>query len=88
MRRRARHLRPHDPAIKFRKRQWKIELYEHLAYIKTRTYERLCVNPDCPKRWDVSKLPPNWQRVTIIPKVEKKKSFDQVIDELEQSLQP
>lgn len=71
--------------IKFRKRQWKLEIYEHLAYVKTRTYERLCVNPDCSRHWDASKLPPNWQRITL-PKVELKKTFDQAIEEIERSI--
>jgi hypothetical protein len=46
--------------MKFRKKQWEHSLYEHRALVKTRTFEKLCVNPDCPKHWDPKKLPPSW----------------------------
>lgn len=72
--------------IKFRKKQWKQEIYEHLAYVKTRTYERLCVNPNCPKHWDVAKLPPNWQRIDRPIAEKKKRTFDEVLQEIEAAI--
>jgi hypothetical protein len=32
--------------------------YDHRTIVKTRTFEKLCVNPAFPKRWDPAKLPP------------------------------
>lgn len=71
-------------AVKFRKKQWEHILYEHKSIVKTRTFEKLCVNPYCPKHWDPAKLPPDWILVDK-PKVQEKKTFDEVIKELEQS---
>jgi hypothetical protein len=71
--------------VKFRRKQWANSVYEHEALVKTRTFERLCVNPECPKHWDPAKLPPDWLPA-LKPKVEEKKTFDDVVDALEQDI--
>jgi hypothetical protein len=73
-------------AVKFRKRQWKHELYEHHTLIKTRTFERLCVNPECPRHWNPDRLPPDWIPVPV-KKVAVKKTFDEAVAEIEQAVQ-
>jgi hypothetical protein len=73
-------------AVKFRKRQWKQELYEHHTMIKTRTFERLCVNPGCQKGHDPQKLASEWIPVPM-KKVEAKKTFDEAVAEIEQAVQ-
>jgi hypothetical protein len=73
-------------AVKFRKRQWKHEIYEHETLIKTRTFEKLCLNPDCPKHWDATKLPPDWIPVQKAKLELPKKTFDEAVNELEQSI--
>jgi hypothetical protein len=70
---------------KFRKKQWEHSVYEHRALVKTRTFERLCVNPDCPKHWDPAKLPPSWLPV-IEKKVAPKKTLDEAFKEIELAL--
>lgn len=69
--------------IKFRKKQWEHTLYEHKTHVKTRTYDRICVNPACSQRRDPAKLGPFW--IEVPAKVEPK-SFDSAVEELEQEL--
>lgn len=69
--------------VKFRKKQWKNTLYDHAVLVKTHNFQRICVNPICPKHWDAGKLPPNWQEVKQKPVLEKK-TFEQATAELEQ----
>jgi hypothetical protein len=66
-------------AVKFRKKQWELYLYEHKALVKTRTFERLCVNPSCPRRWDPSKLPPSWLPVPKEKVAPTKKSLEEAL---------
>jgi hypothetical protein len=47
--------------------------------VKTRTFEKLCVNPDCPKHWDPKKLPPWWLPVPKSKPKPEKKTFDEAI---------
>ena len=44
--------------VKFRKKQWQIAVYEHYALVKTRTFERLCINPECSSTLIPPKCPP------------------------------
>jgi hypothetical protein len=66
---------------KLRKKQWEHQVYEHETDTKTKTFERLCINPECPKFFDIQKLGPQWQQIAQ-PKAEAK-SFDDAIDQLE-----
>jgi hypothetical protein len=72
---------------KFRKKQWENKLYDHQTLIKTHTYETICVNPNCPKHFDPAKLKENWQEVKPKPVLEKPKSFEEAMAEVEQIVQ-
>lgn len=69
--------------VKFRKKQWEHSLYEHSVLIKTRTFDKVCTNPDCTWYRNPENLLTAWI-VAPAPKVEaKKKSLDQVLAEVE-----
>jgi len=73
-------------ATKFRKKQWEHVLYDHRTIVKTRTFEKLCVNPACPKHWEPKTLPPWWLPV---PKAKAKAltmALDDAIAEVEKKI--
>src|SRR5690242_14406679 len=72
--------------IKIRKKQWEHRLYEHPALVKTRTFQSVCVNPECRKRLDPQKLLRSWTPVKAKVEVEKEKTFDEVTAALEQEV--
>jgi hypothetical protein len=73
-------------SVKFRKRQGKHEIYEHETTVKTRTFERVCVNPLCSKSHDPARIASEWLPVPM-KKVEVKKTFDEAVAEIERAVQ-